>query len=440
MVNRDEVVDVARALLRIDTTNLPGNETPAAELLRDVLLDAGVEAELVARDPNRANLVARIPGTGTGPSLAFVGHLDVVPADAREWTHPPFDAIIDDAGFLYGRGALDMKGEVAARTVALAELARSGVRPAGDVWLVVVADEEDGRADVGMSWLVSAMPEIRTDYAVNEGGGQRIQFADGRVVYTISTGEKGTLPVRVTAKGESGHASTPTRGDNAIPHLAALLQHMGNGLPPRGAVTADTRPFFETLLGSDVDVSGDLTEVFARITELDPSLAAVAPALSGTTMAPTMLSAGLRLNVLPSRASVDLDCRVLPGVTAAEVESDLRARLGDGHPYDLEWLDRLVPGSASPADGPLFTATAEWVASQEPDAVLLPMVSTGFTDSVFLRDELGVAAFGFSPTVSTPYEVVESTIHNADERIHVDDLARAVDYHLHLVNSLVGTR
>ncbi|MGN6131253.1 MAG: M20/M25/M40 family metallo-hydrolase, partial [Nocardioidaceae bacterium] len=138
----DEVVALTRDLIRLDTTNAPGHETRAAGHLRGYLQDAGVECELVAREPDRANLVARIPGTDPqAPSLAFVGHTDVVPADARDWTHPPFEAVVDDAGWLYGRGAIDMKNEVAARAVAMAELARTGFRPAGDLWFLAVADE-----------------------------------------------------------------------------------------------------------------------------------------------------------------------------------------------------------------------------------------------------------------------------------------------------------
>ncbi|MGZ4580709.1 MAG: M20/M25/M40 family metallo-hydrolase, partial [Nocardioidaceae bacterium] len=186
----EEVVALARDLIRVDTTN--GNETAAAELVLAHLAAAGVEAELVARDPRRANVVARIPGTGDGPSLAYVGHLDVVPADARDWTHPPFAAVLDDAGWLYGRGAVDMKTEVAVRTVAMAALARDGFRPHGDLLLVMVADEEDGSAHVGMEWLVKERPDLACDYALNEGGGLRYELADGRVVVDLEVGEKGT--------------------------------------------------------------------------------------------------------------------------------------------------------------------------------------------------------------------------------------------------------
>ena len=162
-----EVIELAQDLIRVDTTN--GNETAAATVLRERLAGADVEAELVARDPARANLVARLPGTGDGPTLAFVGHLDVVPADARDWTHPPFGGTVDDDGFLYGRGAVDMKNEVAIRTVAMAALAREGFRPRGDLLLLMVADEEDGAAEVGMQWLVGARPDLRADYRAERG-------------------------------------------------------------------------------------------------------------------------------------------------------------------------------------------------------------------------------------------------------------------------------
>ncbi len=161
-----------------------------------------------------------------------------MPADPRDWTHPPFAAVVDEGGWLWGRGAIDMKNEVAARAVAMAELARSGFRPRGDLWLIAVADEEDGTADVGMRWLLEARPDIRPDLAINEGGGERLPLADGRVVQTVSVGEKGTYPARVVAVGEAGHASTPDVGANAVPILGELLRRVGHGMPIAPGVTA----------------------------------------------------------------------------------------------------------------------------------------------------------------------------------------------------------
>ena len=437
----DEVLELARALIRIDTSNPPGHETAAAELLREVLADAGVDVQLVARDGeggDRANVVARIPGTGGAPSLAFVGHLDVVPADPRDWTHPPFEAVVDDEGYLYGRGAVDMKNEVAARTVAMARLARSGWRPRGDLWLLMVSDEEDGRALTGMEWLVEAMPEVRCDYAVNEGGGTRLALADGRVVHAVSTGEKGTYPARVTARGEAGHASTPTIGRNAVPLLGQLLARIGDGLPA-AALPEISRPFFATLLG-ETALLDETARLVARAAALHPTLKHTVPALTGTTMAPTMLAAGVRLNVMPARASVDVDCRVLPGDTPAQVEAQLRERLGDGSdlPYDLEWIDRFTAGTASPAGGPLIETIQGWLDDADPGSTVLPMVCTGFTDSTHLRRAFGTAAYGYSPFLTTPADVVKSGFHNRDERIHIDDLTRSVAFHEYLARILLG--
>ena len=428
-----EVVDLTQQLIRLDTTNAPGNETRAAELLHDYLTDAGVECDLVAREPSRANLVARIPGTQSAPSLAFVGHTDVVPADPRDWSHPPFEAVIDDDGYLYGRGAVDMKNEVAARAVAMARLAREGFRPAGDLWLLAVADEEDGMADVGMRWLLEERPDVRPSFAVNEGGGERLELADGRTVLTVGVGEKGTYPVRVTAVGEAGHASTPSVGRNAVPLLGELLRRVGIGMPAvRRHPLVDA--MLEVLLADPED---DLEKALADAAALHPSLADILPALAGTTMAPTVLAASNKRNVMPARASVELDCRLLPGTTAADVEREVRARLGDDIDYELSWPEPLIAGSSSPAEGPLPDAFRAFLAEDGDDAVLLPVLGTGFTDSVYLRAAAGTLAYGFSPFRRTPNEVLQAGYHNADERVHVDDLLLSARFHLDLARRLL---
>src|SRR5262249_26909416 len=190
----EEAIGLTRDLIRVDSSNPPGNETPAAMVLRNYLEANGIECELVARDPDRANLVARIPGTGTGPSLALVGHTDVVPADAQDWRRPPFSGEGDDDGYPWGRGALRMKNETATRAVAMAVLAREGYTPNGDLLYIAEADEEDGTHPVGMTWLVKERPDLATDYAINEGGGSRQVLADGRIVISICVGEKMCLP------------------------------------------------------------------------------------------------------------------------------------------------------------------------------------------------------------------------------------------------------
>ena len=432
-----EVVEVARALIRCDTSNAPGldaHETAAAAYLRDYLAEAGVDCELVARDPRRANLVARIPGTGEAPSLAFVGHLDVVPADPRDWTHPPFAAVVDEGGWLWGRGAIDMKNEVAARAVAMATLARSGFRPRGDLWLLAVADEEDGMADVGMRWLLETRPDIRPDLAVNEGGGMRLPLADGRVVQTISIGEKGTYPARVVALGEAGHASTPDVGANAVPLLGELLRRIGAGMPtPEESAHVDA--MLEVLVGPFTDRA----EAFASAAALHPVLAHDLPALAGTTMAPTLLTGSVKRNVMPARAAVELDCRILPGTSAADVERAVRSRLGTDVPYELEWPEPLIAGSASSPSTALMSAIARVLDASGDSAELLPFLCTGFTDSVYLREAGTPTAYGFSPFRSTSAEVLVSGFHNADERVHIDDLLLSVEFHVALARDLLGT-
>ena len=242
---RTEVTELLSGLIKLDTTNPPGNETIAAEHLRAYLEAAGVECELFARSPERANLVARIKGTGDGPSLLLLGHTDVVLADPAEWDVPPFSGEVRD-GEVWGRGALDMKCQVAANAVAIASLAREGFRPAGDLIFVANADEEDG-VGFGLEWMCEAHPEaVRADYCVNEGAGDRLELG-GSAYYLCSSAEKMSSPFTIRVHGRSGHASMPGIADNALVKAAVLIERIaayrpepqtaagGRGLPPRRA-------------------------------------------------------------------------------------------------------------------------------------------------------------------------------------------------------------
>ena len=441
----DEVVQVARDLIRFDTTNARqpglGNETLCAEYLADYLGGFGIETELVAREAHRANVVARIPGIATGStadggadSLAFVGHTDVVPADPRDWTHPPFEAVLDDDGWLWGRGAVDMKNEVAARAVAMAELARSGFRPSGDLWFVAVADEEDGFADVGMRWLLQERPDIRPTHSINEGGGERLTLSDGREMLGLSVGEKGTLPVRISAVGEAGHASVPTLGRNAVPLLARLLPRLGDGMPdPSPAPEAVA--MLRALLGRD---EPDLAKALAEAEALYDGLGDTIRSLMGSTLAPTMLWGSTKLNVMPARATVEVDIRILPGTTQADVEARVRTLLGDDIPYELDWPEAIVEASSSPVDGVVPAAVAAFLEAEGDPGIVLPTLCTGFTDSNYLRAAGGTHAYGFSPFRATPNDVLEAGYHNANERVHVDDLLLSTRFPLDLARRVLG--
>ncbi|HEY3765361.1 MAG TPA: M20/M25/M40 family metallo-hydrolase [Gaiellales bacterium] len=423
---RDEAVGVMRELLRIDTSNPPGGETPAAAYLARYLEASGVECELVARDPGRANLIARIAGRGTGPSLALLGHTDVVPADdPGGWRHPPFSGHVDDAGYIWGRGAADMKNELATRVVALAALARAGHRPNGDLTLIAEADEEDGRERVGMRWLVAARPDIAADYALNEGSAERLELTDGRVAVPISVGEKGACAALVTALGEAGPTSLPHAGANAVPLLARLIDRLAAHRSPR-QTTPETAATLDMLAGED----GSIDERLARAVALHPMLRDLLAPLYETTIAPTRLRGSDALNVMPARASVECDCRTVPGVTREALHAELVAALGDAAPYEIEFPAPLEGGSMSPVGTPLFDACRDWIEAREPGAMLVPIVCNGFTDSHYLREAFGTVAYGIWPIRHTPTDVLHAGVHGRDERIHVDDLGYATAFHV----------
>ena len=255
-----EVVDLLQRLIRLDTTNPPGNETAAAELLRDYLEAAGVECELYARVPERANLVARIRGTGDGPSLALLSHTDVVLADPAEWEREPFGGeLVGDE--VWGRGALDMKGEVAASAVALAELARAGWRGSGDLVFIAAADEEVGDG-FGLQWLVEEHPDaVRADFSVNEGAGDRVELG-GKVLYLCATAEKMSSPFLLRVHGRSGHASMPSIADNALVKAAPLVERLG-AFRTEPRLIPEVEGFLGALLG-EVPPPGEALGAAAR--------------------------------------------------------------------------------------------------------------------------------------------------------------------------------
>ncbi len=429
---REEVTTLLRALIRIDTSNPPGGETPAALEIARYLQAVGVDAEIVARDPDRANLIARIPGSGDGPSLCFLGHTDVVPAEAEDWQHPPFSGHLDEDGFVWGRGAADMKNETATRAVAFAALARSDFRPRGDIVLVCQADEENGDEQVGLPWLVRERPDIACEYAIDEGAGMRYELSDGRVAVSVCVGEKATLPVRVSALGEAGHTSNPALGANAVLRLATLVDRLGRHETER-VVHPATRAMLDAL---DVSLDDGIDAAIASVSALSPVLGEELPPLFGTTIAPTRLRASRALNVIPPRATVDCDCRLLPGTTEHDVEREFRAALGEDLPYQLELLGPPVGGSSSPLGTPLHRACEEFLHEHDPGATLFPILLGGFCDMHFLREAFGTVAYGFWPQRTTPLDVYLGGVHNRDERVHVDDLLYAVRFHVHAARRL----
>jgi acetylornithine deacetylase/succinyl-diaminopimelate desuccinylase-like protein len=428
---REEATDLLADLIRIDTTNPPGHETAAARFLERYLTQEGIECELIARDPDRANLVARIRGSGDGPSLALLGHTDVVYADAADWRHDPFSGIVDD-GYVWGRGALDMKHHTACNALAFAMLARSGFRPRGDLLLIAEADEEDGTDKVGLDWLVGARPDIRSDYAINEGGGDRMELADGRVVYTFAAAEKATMPVRVTVRGVAGHASVPDVGDNALFKLGPVLERLA-GYRPRLRVEPELAALLDQLAPGDEPVERRIE----RARALHPTLDMGIPPMLGSTLVPTMTSASRKRNVIPAAADVVCDCRVLPGTTLTDLYAEFDEAL-HGLEYELSQHQPADGGSRSPLGSPVEEACRDFVRELEPGAELVPVICTGFTNSHWVREAFGTQAYGFLPLRHTDPTIVGETIHAADERVHQDDLAIAARFLERVARDVVG--
>jgi acetylornithine deacetylase/succinyl-diaminopimelate desuccinylase-like protein len=429
---RDEVTDLLQRLIRVDTTNPPGNETAAAELLRDYLELGGVECELIAKVPERANLVARLPGGG-GPSLLLLSHTDVVLADPGEWSAPPFSGELRD-GQVWGRGALDMKGQVAANAVAIASLAREGFRPSGDLIFAATADEEVGDG-FGLSWLCEEHPDaVRCDYAINEGGGERIELEDGGVVYQATVAEKMTAPFRLRVHGRSGHASLPRIADNALVNAARLIERLAE-FRPEPQIGPEVEAFLRALLG-EVPPAPVAVE---RVAAASPVAAVLVDALLAPTFSATMISASQKRNVVPALCDVDIDCRLLPGQHPEHVEPMIRAVLGGDVDYELEWLETAQGGTRSPLDTPLWQALEEFVAEAEPGARAAPLACAGFTDSHWLREAFGTVAYGFFPSSGElPPEVAASLVHSADERIPVSDLELALGWLRHAAHTVLA--
>jgi acetylornithine deacetylase/succinyl-diaminopimelate desuccinylase-like protein len=428
---RDEVTDLLQRLIRVDTTNPPGNETAAAELLRDYLEASGIECELIARVPERANLVARIPG-GDGPSLLFLGHTDVVLADPAEWSVPPFSGELRD-GMVWGRGALDMKSEVAANAVAFASLAREGFKPSGDLIFAATADEEAG-AGFGLDWLCEAHPDaVRCDFAINEGGGDRVELEDGRPIYQATVAEKMTAPFRLRVKGRSGHASMPRIADNALVNATKLVERIA-AYRPEPQLGPEVEGFMQAVFGEVPPASA----VVDKVAGISPVAAVVVDALLAPTFSPTIISASKKRNVIPALCEVEVDCRLLPGQHPEHVEPVIRAVLGGDVDYELEWIEARG-GTRSSLDTPLWRALEEWVAETEPGALATPLACVGFTDSHWLREAFGTVAYGFFPsTGELPPEVAAGLVHSADERIPVSDLELGVNWLRHAARTVLS--
>jgi acetylornithine deacetylase/succinyl-diaminopimelate desuccinylase-like protein len=455
-----EAEELLARLIRFNTVNPPGNERAAQEYLADHLASAGFQCELLGAEPERPNLIARLPGgaagatttagaaaTGggadAGPTLCYLGHVDTVLADPADWTHDPWSGDLAD-GYLWGRGALDMKSQVAAEIAAAASLARSGWRPArGELLIVAVVDEETG-GSLGAEWITKNHPEkVRCDLLINEGGGAVIEYGGPptRRRYGVCCAEKGVFRFKLTTDGVAGHASMPGMGENALLKMGPVLQRFAARQP-------SYRPTEEPLaflrgIGEDPE---DLEGSIARLRAADPRLAIMFEPMLGVTFTPTRIAASEKINVIPSRAELKVDCRVPPGLGEREVREGLaevlespRPRAADPDPpWRIEFTEQVV-GNRSPLESQLMDAISGWIAEHDPGAEVVPVVLPGFTDSRHFRLAFPeCVAYGFFPQRHQSLLQTAPLIHGADERIDVRDLAFATELFRDLAVRVLG--
>lgn len=441
------VVDTLRDLIRIPSINppdpaAPDGETRVARYIATWLADLGLHPELVEPVPGRGSVHVRLRGDGTGGDpFLLLSHLDVVPAPPERWSHDPFAADVDD-GYIYGRGAVDMKGMVALEMGVIARLvdeARTAGRdPASDpipglrrdVLFTCAADEEAGSTD-GARWFAVHRPEWLTAAgAVNECGGVSVTVA-GRRLYPIQVAEKGFVPYRIHITGNWGHGSMP-RHDNAAVLAAGIIERLAVPGPIR--LTPVMVRFLEAASQAlPASAAGPLRAIAAgelapdeidrAIDELcDPMYARALRALIRDTLSPNVVAAGVKYNVIPGDATIDVDCRILPGTTEADIREEVEARIG-AELLPACRIERLAWGDPveSPAEGPFWDTLVATLKDHDPEAIPLPVMAPFATDAKATA-MVGTPTYGFSPFRLEPEERFLERFHGVDERISLDAL------------------
>ncbi len=418
-------VDLLRELVRIDTSNPPGNEGPCIDLLEGVLQAGGFHVERAARDPRRPNLIARRSGAGRSPALLFCGHVDVVPADPGAWSHPPFSGDLD-AGYVWGRGTLDMKGGVAMMVSAAVRAAREGITMSGDLVLAIVADEESGGA-YGARFLVEERPELLSGvrFAISEFGGFPMRVA-GRTFLMIQVAEKLPLVVDVTVRGPTGHGSRPLRGA-AMARLGRILARLETQRFPihlTSATRAMVEAFARALPRS--------RRLFLRQL-LHPRRAAAALASWGdagrtfeplfrNTVSATLVRGGERLNVIPGEIHLGLDARLLPGCSVDTFREELdRVVRQDGEVAVTADVESLPEPDLS-----LFPLLGQLLRERDRNASPAPFLLPASSDARHLT-RCGIQTYGFTPMNLAPGVEFFASIHSVDERIPADAVEFGAD-------------
>ncbi|HEY5729550.1 MAG TPA: M20/M25/M40 family metallo-hydrolase [Anaerolineales bacterium] len=411
-------VEILQQLIRFNTTNPPGNEEACIAYIRGLLTDAGIESTVLTKAANRPNLVARLEGEGKAPPLLLYGHVDVVTTEKQKWERTPFDGELID-GFVWGRGALDMKGGVAMMLSAFLRAKAEGLQPPGDIILAIVSDEEAG-GDLGAKFLVEDHADLFKDvrYAIGEFGGFTLHIG-GKRFYPIMVSEKQICWMKATVRGQGGHGSMPVRG-GTMAKLSQLLKNLDeNSLPVH--VTQPARMMFEAMGSAMGRTPGWIVRQLAN-----PALASRMLGLLGergklfvpllhNTVSPTILHGSDKVNVIPSEVSVELDGRLLPGFKPEDMLSELQQIVGK----DVEFeVIRHDPGPAEP-NMELFDTLGDILREADPTGIPIPFLLSGVTDARFFS-QLGIQTYGYLPMTLPDDLNFSSLIHAANERIPAD--------------------
>ncbi|MHA1379576.1 MAG: M20/M25/M40 family metallo-hydrolase [Candidatus Helarchaeota archaeon] len=434
-----ETIKLLQALLRINTTNPPGNEVECANFLYDLFSKEGFDVEIHESAEGRGNLITKLKGLDpNAPKLLLLGHMDVVPANPTEWKVPPFSGELKD-NYIWGRGAIDCKNLVTTEVISLIKANREGFKPKGDIIYCAVADEECG-GDYGARWVVANLwDKIKCDFVINEGGGIELPFGK-TPKYLVQIAEKGVYWTKIRVKGVSGHASMPNIGDNALLKLLKVIYRIDNYKIP----TAITEPFkemikglrlpwiFEKLITSKRLAKGALSLAKLKFKEV---VDIVLPLIQ-MTITPTVIETeNKKTNIVPDSCEAIFDCRLLPGQDRNYLYEHIKKAVGKKMFSELDLTPiQSDPGTISPSNTILFERISKTIKNIQPGAEVIPFMVAGFTDSMHFRSK-GVPAYGFCPIRKGDLEISEwlTLGHGKNERISMDNLLLEAEFFYKLI-------
>jgi acetylornithine deacetylase/succinyl-diaminopimelate desuccinylase-like protein len=439
-----EACKVLSDLIRLNTTVPPGNEIIAAEYCKKVLEKEGFEnIDIIESDSGRGNIVCRWKGSAPkAKSLLLLAHLDVVPADPENWERNPFCGDIEGE-YVWGRGALDCKGQVTAEMMAAIHLKRKGFQPKGDIIMCFTADEESG-GEMGVGYLVrNHFEKVKTDYVINEGGGFLLPFGKNPTDYIVQTGEKGVAETKIRVKGVGGHGSMPGRPkENALYVLSKVVQKIAEFNPPieipdetRETAEKISLPGIAKKIFTSKRLIRPLTKLGEKLTSI-PLTKVILPLVSDV-MTPTVLEAGGKVNVIPQYADMIFDCRILPGHDRETIKNYLRKALGKKLFKQIEIIpiEPTQLATTNTSKDPFYELAEEIMNEMHPGAKLVPMLSAGSTDSKFFRGK-GVYCLGHMPMRIDPnmsYSEMLEMAHGRNERLWIPNLSNGIEYFVRLI-------